>query len=191
MSDLGNDGDVLLTPELIRELLIELGDELANVGQVGEVFIVGGAALALGYAGRESTHDIDGFFEPKREMYAAAARVAERRGLQVDWLNDAMKGFLHGEDPDRHLVLDHPFLTVYVASPRYLLAMKLRSARIERDADDIALLLGVCGISDPSEALDLVEAAYGVAALTVKTQLLVESILEGDLVDGDDPTGDR
>jgi hypothetical protein len=62
MSDLGNDRDVLLTPELIRELLVELGDELANAGQVGELFIVGGAALALGYRGRESTHDIDGLF---------------------------------------------------------------------------------------------------------------------------------
>lgn len=191
MTGLESDDDALLTPELIRELLIELGDELATAGQVGELFLVGGAALALGYSGRESTHDIDGLFEPKREMYAAAARVAERRGLQVDWLNDAMKGFLHGDDPDRQLVLEHPALAVYVASPRYLLAMKLRSARIERDADDIALLLGVCGISDSGEALDLVEAAYGAAALTVKTQLLVQAILEGDIIDGDDSTQDR
>src|SRR5437763_344285 len=121
MTDFEPGNDALLTPEKIRELLNELGDELASAGKVGELFIVGGAALALAYGGRESTHDIDALFEPKLEMYDAAATIARRHGLPVDWLNDAMKGFLHGDDPDRRLVLEHQALAVYVASPRYLL----------------------------------------------------------------------
>jgi hypothetical protein len=55
-------------------------------------------------------------------VYAAARRVADNHGLPEDWLNDAVKGFLHGDDPDAVPVLDTPGLRVDVASARYLLA---------------------------------------------------------------------
>lgn len=166
----------LLSPDRIRALFAELGDELAASGDTGELFLVGGAALALAYEARDATRDVDALFEPKQELYAAAKRVARRHGLRADWLNDAMKGFLHGHDGDRRLVFEHPALRAYAASPRYLLAMKLRSARIERDADDIALLLDLSGITSAADALDLVETAYGASEIGVKTQLLVEAI---------------
>lgn len=124
--------DELLTGDRIRELLVELGDELAQLGESGELFLVGGAALALGYEAREATRDVDARFEPKAVIYEAAMRIAERHGMRTDWLNDAMKGFLHGDDLDRRVVIDHPALRVFVASPTYLLAMKLLSARVER-----------------------------------------------------------
>lgn len=169
--------DDLLTGDRIRALLNMLGDELARRGESGELFVVGGAAMALGYSAREATRDIDAVFEPKTVIYDAAARVAELESLQPDWLNDAMKGFLHGVDPDQRVVIEHPALRVSVASPRYLLAMKLLSARIERDTDDIALLLELAGITEVEEALDVVESAYGSEQITVKTRLLVETIL--------------
>lgn len=172
--------DDLLTGERIRALLQLLGDELERLGESGELLVVGGAAMALGYGAREATRDIDAVFEPKKTIYDAAALIAERESLQPGWLNDAMKGFLHGEDVDQRVVIEHPALRVSVASPRYLLAMKLLSARIERDADDIALLLDLAGITDVDEALDLVEMAYGPDRLTVKSRLLVESLLSGD-----------
>lgn len=85
--------------------------------------------MALAYGARDATRDVDALFEPKSPIFDAAARVGERHGIGTGWLNDAMKGFLHGEDPDRRLVLDRPSLQVFVASPRYLLAMKLLAAR--------------------------------------------------------------
>lgn len=97
--------------------------------------------------------------------------------MRSDWLNDAMKGFLHGEDADRRIVIEHPALQVFVASPRYLLAMKLLSARVERDAADIALLLDLAGITRVEDALDVVESAYGSDRVPAKTALLVEGIL--------------
>lgn len=169
--------DHLLTGDRIRALLLDLAEELAATGETGELFLVGGAAMALGYDARESTRDVDALFEPKVVVYEAAARVGQRSGLAADWLNDAMKGFLHGDDVDRRLVLDHPTLQVYVASPRYLLAMKLLAARVERDADDIELLLGLAGITEVGQALDVVEEAYGKGRVPVKTSLLVEALL--------------
>jgi hypothetical protein len=54
-----------------------LGEELTGKGVRGQIFIVGGAAMALAYSTRRVTKDIDAVFEPKRAIYAAAAKVAE------------------------------------------------------------------------------------------------------------------
>ncbi len=44
--------DELLSSDRIRALLAELGDELAVSGDTGELFLVGGAALALAFLTR-------------------------------------------------------------------------------------------------------------------------------------------
>ena len=77
-----------------------LGEELTERGIHGQLFIVGGAAMALAYSNRRVTKDIDAVFEPKAAIYEAAERVAERLGLPEDWLNDGVKGFLPGADRD-------------------------------------------------------------------------------------------
>lgn len=115
----GSDADDLLTGEEIRGLLTALGDGLADRGLSGELFVVGGAALALAYARDETTRDIDALFEPKAPVLEIAEAMAADHGLRPGWLNDGVKGFLHGEDADRRLVIDHPALAVWVASPRY------------------------------------------------------------------------
>lgn len=65
--------DRLLSAEEIRALLVELGEELAQIGESGELFLVGGAALALGYDAREATRDVDAVFEPKRQRGTSLA----------------------------------------------------------------------------------------------------------------------
>jgi hypothetical protein len=74
----------------IVELLTELGGRLAARGIEGEMYVVGGAAVALAFDARRSTRDIDAVFEPKTEIYTAAAEMAEERGLPEGWLNDAV-----------------------------------------------------------------------------------------------------
>jgi hypothetical protein len=65
----------------ILEALQALGDELSARGVHGQIFIVGGAAMALAYSNRRVTKDIDAAFEPKSSIYEAAVKVAEDIGL--------------------------------------------------------------------------------------------------------------
>jgi hypothetical protein len=126
--------------EDIRVLLDELSQELAARGARAELFLVGGAAIAVVYDATRATRNLDAVFIPSEVVRQAAAAVAEREGLAEDWLNDAVKGFLPGPDPDAQRFYSSDSLIVDVASPRYLLAMKLFAARAEIDADDIILL---------------------------------------------------
>jgi hypothetical protein len=163
----------LLDGEQIRHLFDELSDELARRGTRAEVFLVGGAAMALAYDARRATRDIDAVFQPKDEVYAAAAVVAAHHDLPADWLNDGVKGFLPGDDPQARQVYESGSLRVDVASPEYLLAMKLLAAR-EQDVDDIVMLYGLCGFTSAAQGLDLVESVYPGRAIAPKVQFLLE-----------------
>ena len=130
----------------ILAALRRLASALAARGVAGDLFVVGGSAIAVAYDGRRATRDIDAVFAPKREIYESAAQVAFELGLPDDWLNDAVKGFLPTSvarpgtpDPDAVPVFDEPGLRVMAASPRYLLAMKLMASRRE-DEDDLRWL---------------------------------------------------
>jgi hypothetical protein len=132
--------------------------------------------MALAYDTRRATRDVDAVFEPKALVYEAAAAVAERRGLPGDWLNDAVKGFLPGEDPDAQVAFDHPHLRVLVAAPRYLLAMKLLAARVDVDQDDIVALYDLCGFTTADEGLDLLTATYPSRTVAPRVQYLLEEL---------------
>lgn len=145
----------------ILDLLTELGRRLAARGIVGEMYVVGGAAIALAYDERRSTRDIDAVFEPKQAIYDAAAELAAERDLPDGWLNDAVKGFLAGGDEEAASVLEVPGLRVSTASPRILLAMKVLAHRVEEDEDDVRLLARELGLERASDVLQLAESVYG------------------------------
>lgn len=162
----------------IENLLRELGDRLHERGVRGEMFLLGGAAMALAYSTRRSTSDLDAVFEPKRVMYEVAGVIARERELPPNWLNDGVKGFLPGPDPNARVLFDVPGLRVTIPSPRYLLAMKLMASRIERDEDDIRILLGLCAIRTVDEALDVVQQLYGTRPIAPRVQFLVAELLD-------------
>lgn len=169
----------LLDADEVRSLLTDLGARLDVRGIEARLFLVGGAAMALAYSRRRITRDLDAVFEPKREIYEEAAKLARERGLPADWLNDSVKGFL----PDRSQPVEGtssfsaPGIHVGVASPEYLFAMKAQAARQEADGDDLRTLATILKITNAQEALNLVERFYGPNRLTMKTQLILEAIL--------------
>ncbi|MFZ0161528.1 MAG: hypothetical protein WAL50_21055 [Kineosporiaceae bacterium] len=163
-----------------RELLVELGRRLEGRGIEARLFLVEGAAMALAFSRTRVTRDLDAVFEPKKEIYEEAARMADERGLPQGWLNDGVKGLL----PDKHPPIEGtgtfstPGLHVGVAAPEYLFAMKAQAARQETDGDDLRRLAGLLGITSLDQALSLVERFYGTERLRPHTQLLLEDILE-------------
>ncbi|MBA2504740.1 MAG: hypothetical protein H0V29_02210 [Thermoleophilaceae bacterium] len=141
--------------------LTALGESLERRGVTGEMYVVGGAAIALAYDARRSTRDIDAVFEPKAVVYEAAVEIAERLSLPPGWLNDAVKGFLAGDDPEAAPVLEVPGLRCLAASPRMLLALKVLAHRVGEDEDDVRLLAGELGIATAEEVVALSEDVFG------------------------------
>jgi hypothetical protein len=124
------------------------------------MYVVGGAALALGYDARRSTRDIDAVFEPKMVVYEMAREVGEALGLPNGWLNDAVKGFLV-EDPDARPVLELPGLRCLVASPRMLLALKVLAHRVGEDEDDVRFLARLLDLEHAEDVLAVAEGVFG------------------------------
>ena len=170
---------VALTDKDIRRLFGLLNEELGRAGTEGELYLVGGAVMCLAYAARPSTQDVDALFRPARKVREAAARVAMQAGVQADWLNDGVKGFLseHGEFSP-FLDLDH--FRVMVAQPQYLLAMKCLALRIGaefHDEDDIRYLLRHLDIGSYAQALGIITRFYPLDRFPQKTLYALEELL--------------
>ncbi len=132
----------------ILAALTALGADLAERGLVADLYVVGGAAIALAYDERRATRDIDAVFAPKNEVYAAA-RVGAALDLPDGWLNDAVKGFLQGPDTFPTSVLDMPGL------------------RCEQ-----------LGLGTADQVLDLVEEVGHPRLLTPQVGLFVRSVMD-------------
>ena len=168
-----------LTQADIRRLFELLNEELRRLEIHGELFLVGGAVMCLAYAARPSTQDVDALFRPPSPVREAAARVATRAKVKVDWLNDAVKGFLSAQgDFAPFLELDH--LRIMVAQPEYLLAMKCLALRIGaefHDEDDVRYLLRLLEVSSYPDALAIIAKYYPLGRFPQKTLHALEELL--------------
>lgn len=159
---MGSVGGKLLDADDMRRLLGEIGGELARRGQVAEIAIYGGAALLLTFDNRPSTRDIDfiAVSEGRDDVQDAADGVGRRHGLPDGWFNDSVAMFA-SDRPDHRLLGDFPVggpagLRVFVPSPHYVLAMKLKAMRSSlesHDLRDIWNLADECGITTAAEAM--------------------------------------
>lgn len=161
----------------VRALFRELSGRLAAAGVSAQLFVVGGAAMALAYDADRLTRDVDALFVPAPEVRRIAEEMSGPHGLEPDWLNDAAKGFLPGADQHPRTVFESESLLVQVASPKYLLAMKLHASRDERDLDDAALLFSRLGYTTPQECIDLLTATYPTGQLLPRHRYIAEDIV--------------
>jgi predicted nucleotidyltransferase len=152
---MSNPDDVLLGRAELERAFTALGERLAHRGVVADVFVVGGAAMALAYDASRVTRDVDARFVPHGIVLDEARRVAQDLGLPPWWLNEQASVYISGkDDPGKRRVFDHPGLRVMAASPEHVFAMKALAART-RDIDDLRLLAGMTGVRSSADALGL------------------------------------
>ncbi|TFC84267.1 hypothetical protein E3T28_14140 [Cryobacterium sinapicolor] len=172
-------GDQLDRDDLIRGINAVIA-KLRAAGQPAGIRIVGGAALALRYFDRRTTADVDAHLQPEQPILKAAVEVADENGWPQDWLNSKATMFLpsYGADPGWEVLYANEDITVEVASPRALLAMKLNASRPGRDVQDIANLLAICDVRELSAAEELLNDFFPGDGLPDKALRLLEPIFK-------------
>src|SRR2546421_1770825 len=165
-----------MTAEEIKRYLSEFNEELRSMDIKGEICLYGGAVMALAYKARPDTDDVDAIFEPVRYIRKAARLVAQKHGLPVGWLNNAVEIFLANHE--RRILLDLSHLKVYVPPPDYLLAMKVLSARAETmDQDDLKVLIRELGLTSAAEVFAIVKGYYPRKEIKPEARILIEELL--------------
>jgi len=152
--------DVLLGRAELENAFTALGERLARRGVVADIFVVGGAAMALAYDANRVTRDVDARFVPHGIVHEEAVRVADDLGLPRWWLNEQASVYISGkDDAGKRRVFDHPGLRVMAASPHHIFAMKALAARA-RDVDDLRLLADLAEIESADAAIQICADFY-------------------------------
>lgn len=171
--------DTFSRQDIIR-LFHLLNDELLAENISGELYVVGGAVMSLVYDERASTRDVDAYFLPTMKIRRAALRVALNAGVNDDWLNDGVKGFLSEKGKfDSFLELSN--LKILCAQADYLLAMKCLAMRIGaefHDIDDIRYLLRYLNISSLEKAHETIGQYYPIDRFPQKTLYALEELVQ-------------
>ena len=169
-----------LSPSDVERLLGDLVKRLAELGGPAQVYVFGGAAIALINPDRDSTQDVDAYFgQPAVDATEVLARLAREWGLDDGWFNFNAQGLLPpvaGADAFRvwRKVGD---ATLFVATVPALLAMKLRAAR-GKDQADIAFLIDSCGVTTVEAAEEIFESYYPGDLLSPTAAARVRAALE-------------
>ena len=168
-----------MNKEEILKYLEALNSELKKNDISGEICIVGGAVMCLCFNSRSSTVDIDAVFEPKMVIYKCVEIIAQQYNLPKNWLNDGVKEFLTTEKDFRSFI-EFSNLHVYVATPKYMLAMKCLSARLDNvnEADDIKFLIKLLKISSITEVYEIITKYYPIERFKLKIHYALQEIFE-------------
>src|SRR6202163_3751464 len=180
-----------------RDALLDAFDQIGRAevlaGTKLQIAVYGGSALMLASNFRFATEDVDvsELEHPLPGWLATVVdKIAKENGWQEGWFNDGV-AFHLSSLADR--ALDHlefgtfprdggpPGLVVSVPSAEYLLALKLKAARIldplrgETERLDILNLMQVLGISSTEEAVTLLGRYFPVSAASPeKLQFLLK-----------------
>ena len=160
-----------LDARAMRTLLDELDGRLQTRGVAASIYVVGGAAMSLAYGRAVVTLDI-GAVASHRAVLDEAKVMAEVHGLPEHWLNGRAEAWIPTRPPTARRRPTKVGLTVHIAPPDHMLAMKLVALR-RRDRPDIRLLIEQLGMAeappeDYAELLARVYAGEGRLAMALK-----------------------
>ena len=165
-----------------------IGRAAALAGTKLQIAVYGGSALMLASNFRFATEDVDvsELEHPLPGWLATVVdEIAKENGWLSDWFNDGVAFHL---SPLADRALDHlefgtfprdgtpPGLAVSVPSAEYLLALKLKAARVtdplrgETERLDILNLMQVVGISTVEDAIALLGRYFPVSAASSEKQ---------------------
>src|SRR3954465_2975981 len=175
-----------------RDALLDAFDQIgraaALVGTKLQIAVYGGSALMLASNFRFATEDVDvsQLEHPLPGWLAAVVReIAEKNRWQDDWFNDGVAFHLSSLADG---AIDHlefgtfprdatpPGLAVSVPSAEYLLALKLKAARIldplrgETERLDILNLMQVIGIATGEQAIAVLGKYFPISAASSEKQ---------------------
>lgn len=151
-----------MTKSDFERLFGELEDEMKFSGARAEVYVFGGAAMAMGYNDQRATKDIDAIITSRKRnlIVKAVATIGRKHGIGEDWLNEAGTSAVpRRKDLGQKTVYAGSNLTVRIAGRRHLSAMKLEAGR-PVDKDDLAVLVGKFGPDSAEEMVELHHEAY-------------------------------
>jgi hypothetical protein len=172
-----------MNQETILKALRALAARLERSDVVGEINLLGGTAMVLGFRARQSTKDVHAVFAPPAIVREETRYVASELGLPEDWLNDAAKGFVSPRAEYRELAdVDPPYLRVQVPQAEYLLAMKVMAARAvladgTGDKEDIRFLIRLLDLKTAGEVMEIVMRYYDPERILPRSHYLVEEII--------------
>ena len=161
----------------LLRLFSEVDEEVNE--RIGEhLLVVGGAALI--FAGMErGTEDVDTVSRiPPGALAEAIEKVGRRHGLPSHWLNDGALVFAPADLSvcNPRLVFKGQNIRVFVPDLAFMLALKLRSARVQ-DRRDVMWLMGQTGITAKGALLGLVEWAYPDVHITDHEKRFIETVV--------------
>jgi hypothetical protein len=177
-----------------RDALLDAFDQIGRAAVLAgtklQIAVYGGSALMLASNFRFATEDVDvsELARPLPAWLAAVLReIARENDWHDDWFNDGVAFHLSSlaDSAADHLEFGTfprdgtPGLVVSVPSAEYLLALKLKAARVmdplrgETERLDILNLMQVVGISTAEEAIALLGRFFPVSAASPEKQRFI------------------
>ena len=166
-----------------KDLELAFGEILHRGRRIGEIAVDGGASLILQFDVNFVTKDVDVTIDREHgAVEAAAHEVARRHDWPTSCMNEAVTMYLIGERSvsffGNYPSESRVGLRVFVASPTYLLAMKLKALRMNtRDSDDVVLLARQTGRTTVDALTSLYDAFFPAEALEPRKIVAIHEIV--------------
>ena len=137
-----------ITKDLLHKLLRDFAREYKRLFKDTpcEITIVGGSSIVINYGFRDSTRDINYFSSPQRSLKDAIYAVANKNGLDADWMNDDFRfsaSFTSklSEISAYYCSYNNDTLVIRTVRSKYLIAMKMKSGR--EFGNDVSDIIGI------------------------------------------------